>query len=158
DLVDAYPAPLPPQKIELRLDRIKRLLGMDVSADQAAGILRSLEFKVESGSPGALQVTVPPHRLDIQSGAEDLVEELGRIIGYDRLPATLLADSLPEQRQDRELAIEERVRNTLVSMGLQEVMTYALTEPVAEAPLGMDAGPYVEILNPISTEMRVMRH
>jgi len=158
DLVDVYPAPLPPQQIALRLDRVKRLLGMDVSADQAAGILKSLEFKVESGSPGVLQVTVPPHRLDIQAGAEDLIEELGRIIGYDRLPATLLADSLPEQREDRELTIEEHVRDALVSMGLQEVMTYALTEPVAEAPLGMDSVPYVEILNPISSEMRVMRH
>src|SRR5262249_35654268 len=59
---------------------------------------------------------------------------------------------------DRELTIEERVRDTLSSMGLQEVMTYALTEPAAEAPLGMDTGPYVEILNPISTEMSVMRH
>jgi phenylalanyl-tRNA synthetase beta chain len=158
DLVDVYPALLPPQKIELRLDRIRRLLGMDVSADQAASILKSLEFKVEAGSPGVLQVTVPPHRLDIQAGAEDLIEELGRIIGYDRLPPTLLADSLPEQREDRELTVEERVRDTLVSMGLQEVMTYALTEPAAEAPLVMDSGPYVEILNPISTEMRVMRH
>jgi phenylalanyl-tRNA synthetase beta chain len=158
DLVDVYPAPLPAQQIELKLDRVKRLLGMDVSADQAAGILKSLEFKVEPGSPGVLKVTVPPHRLDIQAGAEDLIEELGRIIGYDRLPATLLADSLPEQREDRELTIEERVRDTLVSMGLQEVMTYALTEPAAESPLGMDGRPYVEILNPISTEMRVMRH
>jgi phenylalanyl-tRNA synthetase beta chain len=102
-------------------------------------------------------VTVPLHRLDIQSGTEDLIEEIGRIIGYDRLPATLLADSLPEQREDRELTIEERVRDTLVSTGLQEVMTYALTEPRAEAPLEMDSGPYVELLNPISTEMRVMR-
>jgi phenylalanyl-tRNA synthetase beta chain len=158
DLVDVYPAPPPAQKIELSLDRVKRLLGMDVSANQAATILKSLEFKVEPGSPGVLQVTAPPHRLDIQSGTEDLIEELGRIIGYDRLPATLLADSLPEQREDHDLAIEERVRDTLVSMGLQEIMTYALTEPGAEAPLGSDSRPYVEIVNPISSDMRVMRH
>jgi phenylalanyl-tRNA synthetase beta chain len=158
DLVDAYPAPLPPQKIELRLDRVMRLLGMEVSADRATEILKSLEFKVEPSSPGVLEITVPPHRLDIQAGAEDLIEELGRIIGYDRMPATLLADSLPEQREDRDLMIEERVRDTLVAMGLQEAMTYALTEPAAEAPLGVDTEPYVEILNPISSDMRVMRH
>src|SRR5262249_35613988 len=115
DLVDVYPAPLPPQKIELRLDRVKQLLGLEVSSDQAARILKSLEFKVELFSMRVLQVTAPPHRLDIQAGAEDLIEELGRIIGYDRLPATLLADSLPEQREDRELSIEEHVRDTLVS-------------------------------------------
>src|SRR5262249_10157764 len=86
-----------------------------------------------------------------------LIEELARIHGYDRLPATLLADQLPEQHADAELAREEHIRDILVDYGLQEVVTYALTEPRREELLGIP-GEYVRLLNPISSERVVMRH
>ena len=153
------PAPPAPQKIELRMSQVQRVLGMPFSINDATRILRSLEFEVSPSGPEALTVTVPPHRLDIQAGAVDLIEELARIHGYDRLPATLLAEQLPEQHRNRSLILEERVRDTLASLGLQEVITYALTEPARERPVGAaDGGPYVEIKNPISSERTVMRH
>src|SRR5205823_1542461 len=80
------------------------------------------------------------------------------IHGYDRLPATLLADQLPEQQGDPYLRQEEHVRDLLVNYGLQEVITYGLTEPAREAPLGGDSGEYVRLVNPISSERVVMRH
>src|SRR5205085_2574083 len=80
------------------------------------------------------------------------------VYGYDHLPATLLADQLPEQHTNRPLQLEERTRNILVNVGLQEVVTYALTEPAKEAPLGLPALEYVRLLNPITTERVVMRH
>jgi phenylalanyl-tRNA synthetase beta chain len=101
---------------------------------------------------------VPPHRLDIQEGSADLIEDLVRIYGYDRLPATLLADQLPEQHTNRPLVLEERVRDVLVSAGLHEVITYALTMPEREQPLGLAGAEYVRLLNPISSERVVMRH
>ena len=79
-------------------------------------------------------MTVPPHRLDIQAGTADLIEDLARIHGYDRLPATLLADQLPEQHANRSLEFEERVRDILVNADLQEVITYALTDAGARSP------------------------
>lgn len=157
-LVDNYPRPLAPKVIELKAAEIRRVLGFDLGLEEATRILRALEFKVESAGPGALQVTPPPHRLDIQAGAADLIEELVRIHGYDRLPATLLADQLPEPRGNRSLEFEERVRDILVDAGLQEVITYSLTEPAREAPLGLAEQPYVELKNPISSERTVMRH
>jgi phenylalanyl-tRNA synthetase beta chain len=156
-LIDCYPAPLSPQVIELAMSQVKRVLGTPFSTDEATRILRSLEFEVKPSGPESLMVTVPPHRLDIQAGAVDLVEELARIHGYDRLPATLLAEQLPEQHRNRSLWLEERVRDTLASLGLQEVITYALTEPDRELPLGASGGPYVEIRNPISSQRTVMR-
>jgi phenylalanyl-tRNA synthetase beta chain len=156
-LVDVYPAPLAPQVIDLPMSEVQRILGFDFPIDEASSILRALEFAVERRD-SALRVTAPPHRLDIQAGAADLIEELARVHGYDRMPATLLADSLPEQRTDRGFVLEERLRDTLVAMGLQEVMTYALTEPEAEAPMGVNETPYVELQNPISEQLRVMRH
>jgi phenylalanyl-tRNA synthetase beta chain len=157
-LVDCYPAPLPPQVVPLGLAEVRRVLGMEFPAAEAVRILRGLEFAVEQIGPEALRVTTPPHRLDIQEGPADLVEELVRIYGYDRLPATLLADELPEQRTNTSLVLEERVRDILVSAGLQEVITYSLTTPERERPLGLPATDYVKIVNPISSERVVMRH
>lgn len=157
-IVDTYPAPVPPQVITLEMREVRRILGMEFSVAEATRILRALEFQVGPAGPETLQVTTPPHRLDIQAGSADLIEDLVRIHGYDRLPATLLADRLPEQHTNRALVLEERVRDLLVNTGLQEVITYSLTEPAREAPLGLPAADYVRLLNPISSERVVMRH
>jgi phenylalanyl-tRNA synthetase beta chain len=157
-LVDHYPATLQSQVIDLHLGEVRRILGVEFSAAEATRILRALEFKVEPVGDGTLRVTTPPHRIDIQVGSSDLIEELARVYGYDRLPATLLREELPEQHTNRSLDFEERVRDILVGAGLQEVITYALTEPAREAPLGMAEGEYVRLVNPISSERVVMRH
>jgi phenylalanyl-tRNA synthetase beta chain len=157
-MVDCYPAPLPPQLITLDMAEVRRILGIDLPMDEATRTLRALEFRVESAGPHTLRVTTPPHRRDIQEGSADLIEELARIHGYDRLPATLLADELPEQHTNTSLVLEERVRDILVAAGLQEVITYSLTTPEREAPLSLPAAEYVRLLNPISSERTVMRH
>jgi phenylalanyl-tRNA synthetase beta chain len=155
-LVDTYPAPLPPQVIELTMSEVRRCLGEDFATEEAERILKSLEFQVEKTGAETLRVTTP-HRLDIQAGSADLIEELIRIHGYDRLPATLLADQLPRQRTNRPLLLEERVRDLLAGDGLQEVITYSLTMPEREAPLQIAPGEYLKLLNPISSERVVMR-
>jgi phenylalanyl-tRNA synthetase beta chain len=157
-LVDNYPAPVPPQVIRLEMAEVRRLLGMDFPPLEAVRILGALEFQVEAAGPEALRVTTPPHRRDIQEGSADLIEDLVRIHGYDRLPATLLADQLPRQRNNRPLELEEQVRDILVGAGLQEVITYSLTTPEREAPLGLPPAEYVRLQNPISSERVVMRH
>jgi phenylalanyl-tRNA synthetase beta chain len=157
-LVDSYPGLKPIQVINLEMAEVRRLLGMDFPSGEAKEILEALEFQVDRLGPDHWQVRPPEHRLDIQAGAADLIEDLARIYGYDRLPATLLDDRLPEQHTNRALVLEERVRDLLVNAGLQEVITYALTEPAREAPLGLDQGAYVRLVNPISSERVVLRH
>src|SRR5262249_37323655 len=157
-LVDVYPAPLPPCVIDLKMAEVRRILGMDLPQEECARLLRALEFKVEAAGPDALRVTAPPHRLDIEEGPADLIEDLVRLHGYDRLPATLLADQLPEQSATKPPPFEERVRDILVACGLQEVITYPRTTPEGEQPLGVAGGEYVRLLNPVSSERVVMRH
>jgi len=156
-IVDCYPAPRPPQTIELRLSEVKRSLGVDIAAAEATRILSALDFRVE-GVDGILRVTAPANRVDIQEGPADLIEELARIHGYDRLPATPLADPLPAQLGNRELELEERVRDRLAGYGLQEFITYSLTLPEREAPLAPPPGDYLRLVNPITTERAAMRH
>jgi phenylalanyl-tRNA synthetase beta chain len=155
-LVDSYPAPLPAQVVELKLSQVRRLLGTDFLQEEAVRILTALEFDVTATGPDTLRAVVPPHRLDVQDGPADLIEELVRIRGYDRLPGTLLADRLPRQQTNEPLVFEERVRDLLAGCGLQEVITYAMTTPEKESPLAAGSA-YVRLLNPVSSERSVMR-
>jgi len=155
-LIDCYPGSLRPKVVELETGEVTRILGIDISSDEITRTLRALEFQTEETGPGRLHVTVPPHRLDVH-GSADLIEELVRIHGYDRLPATLLHDQLPEQVGNRSLELEEHVRDLLVNVGLQEVITYSLTEPSQETPLVGSQTEYVRLANPISSERVVMR-
>jgi len=158
---DAYPRPAPTVTIPFTPADVRRLMGMDFTVQQLREYLERLEFVVEaSDSPDRLIVTVPDHRLDVE-GPADLVEEVARVHGYERIPLTLMADSLPPQRSTRDLVLEEKVRDVLVGCGLQETISYALTAPEREALLGLhdpdDEVPYVRLENPISSERTVMR-
>jgi phenylalanyl-tRNA synthetase beta chain len=156
-IVDCYPAPRPPQQITLKLSEIRRILGMEMPPGEVVRILQGLKFDIDVSNGETLAVTVPPNRLDIQEGPADLIEDLARIHGYDRLPATLNVGELPEQKGNRPLALEEKVRDILTECGLQEVITYSLTTPERETPLGLPPREYVKLLNPISSERVVMR-
>lgn len=153
--VDAYPAPLALRVIELKSSEIVRLLGVEVPLAECAKLLTALEFQTQIVGD-ALHATVPPHRLDIQEGPADLIEDIARLRGYDSLPATLLHEPLPLQRGNDSLDFEEKVRDVLVAAGLEEAICYALTTPEKEAP-AEKSDDYVRIANPISSERTVMR-
>jgi phenylalanyl-tRNA synthetase beta chain len=102
-------------------------------------------------------VTAPRTRLDIQAGAADLIEELARVYGYDKLPERLLPLELPVPKGNRALELENRIRDLLADRGLQEAITYSLTSKATEEKLSGGQERFVELLNPISPERSVMR-
>jgi phenylalanyl-tRNA synthetase beta chain len=155
-LVDCYPAPKPPQVVTFQLSQMDRLLGFKIEPSEAIRILTALEYHVEPSGATTLAVTVPTHRLDVQEGTADLVEDIVRIYGYDRVPTTLLSEPLPKQQANEPIVFEEKVRDILVDCGLQEVVCYALTMPEKEAVL-LGQRDYVALKNPISSERVVMR-
>jgi phenylalanyl-tRNA synthetase beta chain len=163
-LVDEYPVKPDPVLIDLTTREVERSLGIHFDLEAIASILESLEFNCEPISENALRVTVPDHRLDCEYAA-DLIEELVRIYGYDRIPLVEMADRLPPQRSNRTLQLEEQVRDILVACGLQEVITYSLTNLEQEAALDpslaaddLDSDSYITLANPITVERSVMRH
>ncbi len=164
-LVDAYPLPPEPTTVEITSSDAQRWLGIDLTSDEMADVLRRLEFGVEVDGD-RLKARVPDHRLDIGEevvGVADLMEEIARFYGYDRIPETLIADELPPQYNNRLADLEERTRDLLVELGFQEVVTYRLTSPELESRrLAPDALPddrrFVRIQNPSSKERSVMRH
>ncbi|HOU41934.1 MAG TPA: phenylalanine--tRNA ligase subunit beta, partial [Promineifilum sp.] len=159
-IVDTYPNPAPPVVIDLDPVYARQLSGLELPAGEIAALLRRLAFVVEPAGEH-LRVTVPDHRLDIE-GPHDLVEEICRLYGYDRIPSTLLADTLPPQRRNVALEREERLRDLLAQLGLQEVWTYRLTSAAREArllPVGQpDDRPYVTLSNPPAPDRYAMRH
>jgi phenylalanyl-tRNA synthetase beta chain len=164
-LVDVYPRPPAQPEIHVTARDVKRWLGIDLSAEDIAGLLRRLEFKV-TVSAETVSAIAPDHRLDIgegDTGKADVIEEIARIYGYDRIPETRMADQLPPQIGNPLLEKEERVRDRLVVEGLQEIISYRLTTPGREArripaDIAPDDKPYVRLVNPISADKAVMRH
>ncbi|MHB0876037.1 MAG: phenylalanine--tRNA ligase subunit beta [Anaerolineae bacterium] len=157
-IVDAYPVPQPRVTVRLRPERARQVIGADVGAEEMRGILESLGFAVDA-SGERWQVVVPTHRLDITI-EEDLFEEIARVYGYQRLPASRLRDELPPLHDSRAQRGEELLRDLLVACGLQEAMTYSLVDreleaPLQEEPVG-EAG-YVRVLNPLSSDRQWLR-
>ncbi len=172
-LIDTYPNKPPRVVVNLPVAEVKRQLGVEIPEAEVVRLLERLDFTVvapsrrgrrkqsaESSAPsGTLRVTVPDYRLDVD-GTDDLIEEIARLYGYANLPNSRLDDELPPQQANVELEQEERVRDILVDIGLQDVTTYSLTTPEREALLVNPAGQpheYVRIENPISAERTVMR-
>ncbi|HVS65509.1 MAG TPA: phenylalanine--tRNA ligase subunit beta [Thermoanaerobaculia bacterium] len=160
-LVDHYPAPAPEVVVDLDPERVRRLTGIDLDRDAIAELLRRPGFTVDDAD-GPLRVIAPDHRLDIE-GPHDLIEEVCRMFRYERVPETVLSDTLPPQRGNPRLEREERLRDTLVELGVQEVITYRLTTPEAESRARADADDpvdpagYVRLVNPSTAERSALR-
>ena len=163
-LVDNYPLPQRDPVIEITPSEVERWLGIQLSPQEIAEYLHRLDFEVEIRGE-ILRAKTPDHRLDIGQGVvgvADLLEEIARIYGYERIPEIRMADILPPQLGNPSLEREERLRNILVGLGLQEIITYRMTSPEREArllPKGIDIelGAYIRLANPLSNDRNVLR-
>jgi phenylalanyl-tRNA synthetase beta chain len=157
-LVDEYPLPPDDPVVEVTPHDVKRLLGIELSAQEIAGLLERVEFECRIEGEKVIAQT-PPIRLDIGEGVvglADVLEEVARLYGYDNIPETRMADELPPQVGNPVNEWEEHLRDQLVDLGLQEVVSYRLTYPEREARLGV-SGEYVRVANPIAPEKSVLR-
>ncbi len=165
---DWYPDRQAPEPIRLPLSEVGRLLGVEVPADETARILSALGFEV-AREDDAIVATSPSYRRALTLPA-DLVEEVGRIYGYDSLTAVLPEGELPVQCSDEPALLERQAREWLAAAGVQEVINYDLTstrslEAVRSLP-GHDAGgpslwhpesELVRVLNPLSSDREYLR-
>jgi len=157
-LVDEYPLQPKDSVVDVTPQDVKRLLGIDLTVEKISELLTHLEFQCEP-IEGSLRVTAPSHRLDIAEGVvglADVLEEVARSYGYDNIPETRMADTLPPQVGNPIHEWEEHVRDLLISLGLQEVVSYRLTSPERESRVEQ-YDDYVVIANPTAPERRVMR-
>ncbi|MFN2119932.1 MAG: phenylalanine--tRNA ligase subunit beta, partial [Anaerolineales bacterium] len=179
-LVDAYVLKPKPARVVFSPRDVKRLLGVDLATEDIVHLLTALEFKClvkppagarrgagkrSSAQPMAtnadarIVVTSPPHRMDIGEGIvglADVLEEIARLVGYDQIPSTNMADALPPQVGNPAHEWEEGLRDLLAGLGFDEVVSYRLTSAESEARLGVPEA-HVRISNPIAPDKSVLR-
>lgn len=136
-VIDLYPNPPAIRTVDLRWRSVPRVLGMEVPHSESGEILRSLGFQVAPQGDG-VRVTVPSFRRDVER-EEDLIEEIARHHGYDRIPDTLPVESTAQGTRAPALVAEDTVRDALVRAGLVEALTVSLTTPAVLEALRLPA-------------------
>ena len=154
-MVDRYPSPRQGPEVALRGDRLARLLGVSVDPADVPRILTPLGFGV-TGPPGDWRIRVPTFRVDVSREA-DLIEEVGRHIGFDRVPAAFPALESAQEPPDQAIGRERLVRHVLTAAGFSEAMTFAFIEHEAALPFCPPGTVPAAIANPLSEKYAVLR-
>lgn len=143
-----------PQTIFLRRDRIKRILGISLSDEDIATILKNLKMTLRANEKG-WEVTPPSFRFDLTSEI-DLIEELARIHGYSAIPTHKMTAQLQFLMPSETKLDVNKLRSLLVNRGYQEAITYSFVDPRYEKLMEIQKNP-LQLLNPISSELSTMR-
>jgi phenylalanyl-tRNA synthetase beta chain len=156
---DVYPRPWRRPNIKLRFSDAARVLGVDIPREESLDALSRLGFQyAESGD--TLVVTPPPIRTDVGI-PEDVVEEIARIVGYDRIPVRIPDGPLPLHERHPLEELRERVRDRLIGFGLQETVSYSLIDPAWLERLTPDGSPIapdpIRVQNPTSVSQSAAR-
>jgi phenylalanyl-tRNA synthetase beta chain len=154
-VIDCYPHERRPKTLHLRRDRLARLLGASVPDAEAARILKALGLGVTT-TPDGWDVVVPLFRVDLSREA-DLIEEVGRHYGFDKLAATFPPATTPAPPPDPRVPRDQFVRRILTGAGLSEAVTFGFIEAKAAEPFGQNGVEPVGIANPLSAKFDTLR-
>jgi len=159
-LIDINSSTVKPWPVHLKPSRVNKILGMDIAKEEIIAILTRLGLQLEQVKEDQLLVTVPLRRPDLLI-EEDLIEEIVRLHGYDRVPTTLPRGELIENRESLPERLKTMVRDLLVSCGFYECITYSFINPANLNRLrivGEDSRlRLIPVQNPFSEEQAVMR-
>ena len=158
-IIDIYPdAANPKPPVPLTRKRLQQVLGMDLPLEKAAAVFQSLGFQWERQSDAALSVSIPYWRNDINI-EEDLIEEVVRIIGYDKVPTTMLSTPIPYRQQAPMTELRGRVKEALAAVGLQETISYPLLNlaDLAKVRYPVSETPPLKVANPMSADQEYLR-
>jgi phenylalanyl-tRNA synthetase beta chain len=152
--IDEYPVPVTLRPIELRRARIQRLLGLEIGDSDVERILKGLGFQIRRNNTG-WDVGVPTFRVDVLREA-DVIEEVARHYGYDRLPSTFPSLSAPPAPSDARIERDRLVRRVLLATGCSEALTFSFIDAAVAAQFS-DERAIVPIGNPLSAQFSVLR-
>jgi len=153
-IVDAYPNRIEPKQVSMRPERCNRLLGTDISTDRMKQIFTDLEFGVDGDAP--IVVTVPTFRPDLEREV-DLIEEVVRIEGFDRVPDSISNVGPLFTPLHFENRFKEDARRVLNAAGFDEMLSHGLADSNMARRLNPDR-PMLRIVNPSSADLDIMRN
>lgn len=158
--VDAYPKPIRPNPIRLSVSGVNRILGTEITTKQIKTYLTNLELDVRQEDEERLSVTPPSFRGDLEREI-DLIEEVARMDGYEKIPLTLPKGPPSSEEMSRELIFEQKAKDLLIRHGFFEVVTYSFTAPISLNGLCLSPDDprrqCLPILNPLTADSSVMR-
>ncbi len=156
DYIDVFiPAPRQ-QPVSVNIDKVTSLLGIDLTSREIADNLARLGFELVSFDRERLSFYVPTHRVDISRDV-DLVEEVARNYGYDKIPAVLpYMQSVPAE-YSKAYRIETELRESMLGAGYRETINYSFISKKQLESLGFGIDSVMDVMNPISSEQDVMR-
>ncbi|MGV8075364.1 MAG: phenylalanine--tRNA ligase subunit beta [Syntrophobacteraceae bacterium] len=158
--IDSYPNPIKVPTLTLRVDRTNKFIGMNLSASAMAEALSSIEMRIEEQTNDRIVVVPPAFRSDITREI-DLVEEVARLIGYDRIPVTVPEANVSAAELDPHMTARLDVKNILLGAGFFEVINYSFLSQGSLEKLGLTPEDPrlhpIRIKNPLSEEQAVMR-
>ncbi|MCD8740577.1 phenylalanine--tRNA ligase subunit beta [Mucilaginibacter roseus] len=153
DVVDIYPAPVEPFAVELSYKNTTRLIGKDIPHSEIKSIIEALDIEVVAETEEGLSLKVPPYRVDVTREV-DVIEEVLRIYGYNNIwiPTQIRASLNTSQRPDRD-TVQNLLSDLLTANGFNEILSNSLTK----SAYSDDLDSAVKILNPLSSDLDVMR-
>ncbi len=155
EIVDIYPNPIADKEIEINLAHLNKFMGHEIEKEKVIEILQNLEIKIAGNNGDNLMLHVPPYRPDVQRPV-DIYEEIIRVYGFDNIPIPSKVNYAPSVISSHsENRIQTMVSNYLSANGFQEIMSNSLTN--SEYYDDDSRSRAVEMLNPLSREMDVMR-
>lgn len=149
--IDIYSEKDKERKVDLDLEMVNSLLGINISANQIADIFKRLGFNFKN-LKNSFQVIIPAKRLDI-SIPEDLIEEIGRLYGYEKISSQLPSAVLVPSERNEELVYQNKIREYFTGLGFDEAYNYSF---VSEKDLDKSRS-VVEVANPVSLEQKYLR-
>jgi phenylalanyl-tRNA synthetase beta chain len=157
DISDFYPEKLEDFQVFLSYENANRLIGQDIPRETIKKILASLEIKINSETEGGLGLTIPTYRTDVQRES-DIIEEILRVYGYNNIEFSHKLNTSISFDSNKEDKIENIVANQLSALGFNETMANSLTK-ADYINLSENLSPEhnVEMLNPLSNDLKVMR-
>lgn len=154
-IIDIYPEKLRPCKIAVGLFKVNSLLGVKISEREVIKIFNSLGFGIKK-EVDRLIVEVPTRRLDIEI-SEDLIEEVGRIYGYKKIPSKPPLGILVSAKADDLRSLRNKVKDILEGLGLSEVYNYSFIGEEDLKKLKQSPKNYIELENPLSLDLKYLR-
>jgi len=155
-LIDFYPKKVLPKRVKLDLDYLEKLLGIKIPVREIKNIFKRLDLQIIEAKPRYLLVKVPTRRLDI-SLPEDLIEEIGRIYGYQKIKAAFPTATLIPPKRNIEIFWGDMTKNILKEAGFTEVYNYSFFGEKEAKLFGYEKKDLIELENPLSGEQKYLR-
>nr|WP_299033953.1 phenylalanine--tRNA ligase subunit beta [uncultured Tenacibaculum sp.] len=157
DILDFYPVKVEDFEVFLSFENAYKLIGQEIPKETIKKILASLDIKINSVTEAGLGLVVPSYRVDVQREA-DIIEEILRVYGYNNIEFSHKLNTSISFDSDKEVKIENIVADQLTSLGFNETMANSLTKAdYIELSENLNADFNVEMLNPLSNDLKVMR-